>query len=361
MSKEQYYLQLAADAAKRSTCLKRNYGAILVKDDRIISTGYNGAPRGRKNCTDIGSCPRLQVPSNTDYSLCRSVHAEANAIIHANYSDMIDSVLYLAGWDCLTGKEVEVTEPCPMCKRMIINAQINRVIVPDGKDGYTVFPVKKWTLPNMDDSIPKTSETKDELPKSIKNVDDVFKGTCDEYHKYLEDNFKAIKQQTDLAIKEDMEHPKNINSDRWLHYFCLYRDNISYFAYQFCLRKFMVPHIIEYIYNTANALAPTISTSYEKLIYDNNKDLYMNKRGDVYMNPWGIIEFKFSDPERTVKIDIRGAINQLEPAVKIYGLCMNYGFGNPIDESLRNELIRVNNFNPYKGLDKPPKDWKKPF
>lgn len=153
-TKVEYYLRLAADAALRSTCLKRRYGAVIVKDDRIISTGYNGAPRGRKNCLEIG-CPRMNVAHNTDYSACRSVHAEANAIIHANYSDMIGSTLYLSGWDCAKNQNVENTEPCPMCKRMIINSQIRSVIVPDKDVGYMIYDVAQWVSPDNDDSLPK--------------------------------------------------------------------------------------------------------------------------------------------------------------------------------------------------------------
>lgn len=157
-SKATYYLQLAADAAKRSTCMKRHYGAVIVKDDRIVSTGYNGAPRGRANCDLLGACPRMAVPNNTDYSTCRSVHAEANAIIHANYNDMIGSTLYLAGWDCKTDKPVTETSPCPMCKRMIINAQINQVIVRDG-DEIKSYDVADWISMENDDSIPKPDTT----------------------------------------------------------------------------------------------------------------------------------------------------------------------------------------------------------
>lgn len=158
-TKIDYYLKLASDAALRSTCLKRKYGAVIVKDDRIVSTGYNGAPRGRVNCGELG-CPRMNVPNNTEYSTCRSVHAEANAIIHASYADLIGSDLYLAGFDCKANSEVDVTEPCPMCKRFIINAQISRVIVPDKENGHKIFSVKKWTLPAYDDSIPKVIDQK---------------------------------------------------------------------------------------------------------------------------------------------------------------------------------------------------------
>lgn len=143
-SKYEYYIQFAKTAMLRSTCLKRNYGAVIVKDDRVISTGYNGAPRGIKNCTDIGTCPRLHVPSNTDYTSCRSVHAEANAIIHANYNDMIGATLFLYGQDAQTGKPITVVEPCPMCRRMIINAQIAKVVCSDPTDFYIVYDTKTW-------------------------------------------------------------------------------------------------------------------------------------------------------------------------------------------------------------------------
>lgn len=157
LTKKEYYLEIAGVVAKRSTCLKRNYGAVIVKDDRIISTGYNGAPRGRANCMeDIKKCPRMNVAHNTDYSTCRGVHAEANAIIHASYNDTQGSVLYLTGWDAQTGKRLPVAEPCPMCKRMIINAQIEKVISWDDENhSMKEYSVKDWTLPCNDDSIPK--------------------------------------------------------------------------------------------------------------------------------------------------------------------------------------------------------------
>lgn len=148
--KNRYYLQIAKDASARSTCLKRRYGAVIVKDDHIISTGYNGAPRGAVNCLDIG-CPRMNVPNNTEYSTCRSVHAEANAIIHGTYSDMIGSTLYLYGFDVQHEKVVLDGEPCPMCKRMIINAQIEKVVVLDGQNTPKEMIVKDWTLPCAED------------------------------------------------------------------------------------------------------------------------------------------------------------------------------------------------------------------
>ena len=161
-TKHDYYLSLAQDVAKRSTCLRRKYGAVIVKDDRIISTGYNGAPRGRDNCCDRGTCLRqeMNIPSGERYELCRSVHAEANAIIHATYADMIGSTLYLAGIDALSNEPLSVSEPCSMCKRMIINAQIEKIISWNGNHGTVEETiVKDWTLPCNDDSIPKYDGT----------------------------------------------------------------------------------------------------------------------------------------------------------------------------------------------------------
>ena len=102
--KYNYYLDIAETVLERGTCLRRNYGSIIVKNDEIISTGYTGAPRGRKNCTDLGYCRRdkLNVPRGTQYELCRSVHSEANAIISASRKDMIGATLYLVGKEAKT-------------------------------------------------------------------------------------------------------------------------------------------------------------------------------------------------------------------------------------------------------------------
>ena len=106
VDKVNYYLNIADAVLERSTCLRRHYGAIIVRNDEIVSTGYNGAPRGRKNCVDLGRCTReeLQVPSGQRYELCRSVHAEANAIISAARSDTLGATLYLSGRDAKTGQ-----------------------------------------------------------------------------------------------------------------------------------------------------------------------------------------------------------------------------------------------------------------
>ncbi len=143
-----YYLDIAETVLERGTCLRRNYGAIIVKNDQIISTGYVGAPRGRKNCTDLGVCVRetLKIPRGERYELCRSVHAEQNAIIHARREDMIGSVLYLVGKDANTGEYVENASACSMCKRMIINAGISQVIIRNTKEKYTVVSVDEWIV-----------------------------------------------------------------------------------------------------------------------------------------------------------------------------------------------------------------------
>jgi len=144
--KENYYLDIAETVLERGTCLRRNFGAIIVQHDEIVSSGYTGAPRGRRNCIDTGVCVRetLNVPRGERYELCRSVHAEANAIISASRSDMIGSTLYLVGRDAKTGDYVEHASPCSMCKRMIINAGISRVIVRSSKTEFSSVYVAEW-------------------------------------------------------------------------------------------------------------------------------------------------------------------------------------------------------------------------
>ena len=151
--KVNYYLDIAAAVMNRSTCLRRKYGAIIVLNDEILSTGYNGAPRGRKNCVDLGTCTRdtLGIPSGERYELCRSVHAEANAIISAARKDCIGGTLYLAGIDAKTGACLTDTMPCSMCRRLIINAGIKTVICRTGADQYQVVNVRDWVF--NDDSL----------------------------------------------------------------------------------------------------------------------------------------------------------------------------------------------------------------
>ncbi len=144
--KKNYYLDIAETVLERGTCLRRNFGAIIVKNDQIVSTGYVGAPRGRKNCIDLGVCVREQnnIPRGERYELCRSVHAEANAIIHASRDAMIGSTLYLVGKDAKTGAYVENACACSMCKRMIINAGIKKVIIRNTKTKFTALYVDEW-------------------------------------------------------------------------------------------------------------------------------------------------------------------------------------------------------------------------
>ena len=151
--KANYYLSIADAVLDRSTCLRRKYGAIIVRNDEIISTGYNGAPRGRKNCSDLGRCTReeLNIPSGQRYELCRSVHAEANAIISASRRDMMGATLYLAGRDAKTGELLHDTTSCSMCRRLIINSGITKVVERIGEDDIHVTDVNEWII--KDDSV----------------------------------------------------------------------------------------------------------------------------------------------------------------------------------------------------------------
>lgn len=153
ISKANYYLDIAQTVLERATCLRRVYGAIIVKNDEIISTGYNGAPRGRRNCVDLSYCTReaLNIPSGERYELCRSVHAEANAIIAAPRETMLGADLYLACTDPKTGAPIGGTTCCQMCKRLVINAGIERVIVREDAERYTVYMVRDWV--ENDDSL----------------------------------------------------------------------------------------------------------------------------------------------------------------------------------------------------------------
>ena len=156
VSKHNYYLDIAQTVAERGTCLRRQFGAIIVKDDVIVSTGYNGAPRGRKNCSDLGSCIRdkLNIPRGERYELCRSVHAEANAIIAAARERMLGATLYMACVDPKSGELFAGPSSCMMCKRQIINAGISTVIVRDTKDEYRIINVEEWI--ENDDSLSGT-------------------------------------------------------------------------------------------------------------------------------------------------------------------------------------------------------------
>jgi dCMP deaminase len=154
--KHNYYLDIAESVLERGTCLRRKYGAIIVKNDQIISTGYAGAPRGRKNCSDLGWCRRekLNVPRGERYELCRSVHAEANAIISAARENMIGATLYLVGKECATNDYVKNGSCCSMCKRMVINAGIKNVVIRDDRKNFRIVSVDDWIY--NDDSLDDT-------------------------------------------------------------------------------------------------------------------------------------------------------------------------------------------------------------
>ena len=146
ISKANYYLDIAQTVLERATCLRRVYGAIIVKNDEIISTGYNGAPRGRANCVDLGYCSReaMQVPRGERYELCRSVHAEANAIISASRRDMVGGPLYLVGRDARPGERLGDATSCSMCRRLVINAGLKEVVIRRTATAFDVVDVADW-------------------------------------------------------------------------------------------------------------------------------------------------------------------------------------------------------------------------
>lgn len=151
-----YYLGIAEAVSKRSTCLSKRYGSVIVKDNSIKSTGYNGAPKGRKNCTEIGQCPRItnNTQRGTNYALgCRACHSEWTAIINASPEEMKDATLYLYGYDRVAKRIVKDANCCPICKRMIINAGIKDVVIADLDNGighpevpyrYRTIKVTDW-------------------------------------------------------------------------------------------------------------------------------------------------------------------------------------------------------------------------
>ena len=153
IDKINYYLNIAETISSRGTCLRNNYGSVIVKNDEIISTGYTGSPRGRQNCTDLQECMRKKknTPSGAGYEICRSVHSEQNAIISASRSSMLDSTLYLVGINKRTNEYVTDNEPCTLCKRMIINSGIATVVMRDSKTDYRVVEVQEWI--DNDDTI----------------------------------------------------------------------------------------------------------------------------------------------------------------------------------------------------------------
>lgn len=125
---EEYFIEIAKIVSSRSTCLRRRYGAVIVKDNVIVSTGYNGAPRGSINCVDIQKCSRkeLNIPAGERYELCEAVHAEQNAIINGSPERMKDAIIYIAGFE--ENNSFADGKPCLLCRRMIKNAQIKEIV-----------------------------------------------------------------------------------------------------------------------------------------------------------------------------------------------------------------------------------------
>lgn len=151
VSKEDTYLNCAEVFAYRSTCLKRKYGAVIVKDDVVISTGYNGSPRGKDNCSDIGECPRIKMNMHQGegYGICKAVHAEANALLNCSREQTLGADLYLAGVNPKDAS-VHMAKPCPLCARLIMQAGIRNVYLRQGEgiDDYIVVKADdlEWCL-----------------------------------------------------------------------------------------------------------------------------------------------------------------------------------------------------------------------
>jgi dCMP deaminase len=149
-SKEEYYLNIAREVSKRTTCMSIQFGSIIVKDDQIIATGYVGAPRKTKDCLERGNCLRreLGIPSGQRYELCRSVHAEMNAIINAARAgvSLLGGDLYLFGKRIFGGEDKLLDMvPCFICKKVIINAGIKRCICSTADGAYRIFLIEDWT------------------------------------------------------------------------------------------------------------------------------------------------------------------------------------------------------------------------
>lgn len=144
--KDQYYLNIAKEVSLRSTCFRRKIGAIIVRDDVIVATGYVGAPRKTKDCFERGNCFRnnYQIPHGQRYELCRSVHAEQNAIINAARAgvSLLKGDIFIYG-ENEKGEKID-SFPCFICKKMIINAGLERAICSTKSDDYKVFFIKEW-------------------------------------------------------------------------------------------------------------------------------------------------------------------------------------------------------------------------
>ena len=145
-----YYLDIAETVATRATCLRKRYGAVIVNNDQIISTGYNGAPRGRENCSDLGVCTKKRIfpeVRHSGYDACRAVHAEQNAIISASRTEMLNGTLYLVGYKIDENNDKiyeEGASSCLLCRKLIINSGIKEVFVRVNKDEYIKIEIEEW-------------------------------------------------------------------------------------------------------------------------------------------------------------------------------------------------------------------------
>jgi len=157
---DEYFINIAKAVAARATCLRRKYGVVITKDNIIVSTGYNGAPAGMKDCLEVEKCTRkeLQIPHGERYELCHSVHAEANAVIRAAVHELEGATIYISGEvasfssvnppECGPRRDNSAgechSEPCMMCKRIILNARIARVVYSDGNGNFHIINPKEW-------------------------------------------------------------------------------------------------------------------------------------------------------------------------------------------------------------------------
>lgn len=142
-----YYLDIAESVASRATCLRKKWGSVIVNNDQIISTGYNGAPRGRANCNELGYCTKKKLLPNQrhgGYDACRAVHSEQNAMLSASRQEMLGGVIYLVGYRTENHEYEEGAAPCLMCRKLIINAGISKVYVRVNKEEYKIFDVQEW-------------------------------------------------------------------------------------------------------------------------------------------------------------------------------------------------------------------------
>ena len=159
-TKEEYYLQIALDVLARGTCLRNNFGAVIVNNEQIISTGYSGAPRGYPNCTNIGKCYREErgIPSGSTYEKCRSAHAEANAIIHAKRQDVLGSTLYLATVNYKTN-EIGNAKSCKMCRRLVVNSGVKEIVYLKSDRSIVKEQISDWVKAAKENPFAELDET----------------------------------------------------------------------------------------------------------------------------------------------------------------------------------------------------------